>query len=290
MMTKRPRFCDAFSGFICLSLLLVISASISPQVAAAEDDWRKRPSVETGAAATEDVVAEIDFGREVGARILGKYPLHDDKQIMKYVTLVGRALAQNTNRPEIEFHFAVISTDEINAYAAPGGYVFVTKGALALMKDEAELAGALAHEITHITEKHIVKDLNIKGTADSPAAGFARLIGGASESARMAFSQAVDKAVDMLFKDGYKREDEVRADRGAALLATLSGYDPTALARYLDRIAKNKSKTTEILDKTHPSYDSRITLITGMIAGEGIDPSGLKTSQARFAENMKTLK
>jgi len=289
MMTKRPHFYDAVSGFLSLLLLLVISSSIYPQIANAENDWRKRTSLDAGAS-TEDVSAEIDFGREVGARILGKYPLHEDKQIMKYITLVGRTITQNTNRPEIEFHFAVITTDEINAYAAPGGYVFVTKGALALMKDEAELAGVLAHEITHITEKHIVKDLNIKGTADSPAAGFARLIGGASESARMAFSQAADKAVDMLFKDGYKREDEVRADRGAALLMTLSGFDPTAFARYLDRIARNKSKTTEILDKTHPSYDSRITLITGMIAGEGIDPSGLKTNQARFADNMKTLK
>lgn len=275
-----------FTPLMVIALTALIA--LSPAVFA-EESWRARASADSGAA-TDDIAAEIDFGREVGARILGRYPLYDEKTLMKYVNLVGKSLAQNTNRPEIDFHFAVIDTADINAYAAPGGYVFITKGALAAATDEAELAGVLAHEITHVSEKHIVKELNIKSTADSPAAGLARVIGGASESARLAFSQAVDKALDTLFKDGYKREDEIRADKGAAVLCALSGYDPAGLARYLDRIKASKAKKTEILDKTHPPYDARVALINETISAEGIDAAGLKSNKDRFEQMLKGMK
>lgn len=276
------------SGFAVVAALVACLAAPLP-LTAEDSDWRKRPSLgET--VTTDDITAEIAFGREVGARILGRYKLYDNPAVMKYVNLVGRSLAQNTNRPELEFHFAVLETDEINAYAAPGGYVFITKGALALVKDESELAGILAHEIGHIAGKHVVKELNIKGTDDSAVSGLARLVGGSSESARLAFSQAVDKALDMLFKDGYKREDETGADKGAAVLAALSGYDPSGLARYLERIKAVKGRQTTVLDKTHPSYEARIALLKDTIAQEGIDPAGFKTYKERFAESIKGMK
>jgi len=278
------------SGLSVFVVLGIVAALALPPVISAEDaNWRQRPSVGEGVS-TDDISAEIDFGREVSARILGRYKLYENAALTRYVNLVGLSLVQNTNRQELDFHFAILDTDEINAYAAPGGYIFITKNALALVKDEAELAGVLAHEINHVTGKHVVKELNIRGTEDSPVSGFAQLIGGSSESARLAFAQAVDKALDMLFKNGYKREDEVQADRGAVLLCALSGYDPSGLGRYLERIAAAKGKKTEVIDKTHPAIDARVALIKSTMTGEGIDGKTLKTNKERFAEAIKAIK
>lgn len=257
---------------------------------AGEQQWRQRASVDQNEVVMDDIAAEVSFGREVAARMLGRYGLYNNDAITRYVTLVGRAIAQNSNRPELTYHFAVLNTSEINAYAAPGGYVFVTKGALERVQDEAELAGILAHEMIHINEKHVVKELNIKATEDSAVSGMARLIGGSTETARLAFTQAVDKAMDVLFTTGYKREDEIQADTGTVGICALSGYDPSALARYFGRISAAKGKTTEVLDKTHPAYESRIALIKETMAKEGIEAVSYRTNKERFAAMIKGLK
>lgn len=278
-------------SIITFFVLVWFAAALAfpPAVLSEEANWRQRPTAGE-AIGMDDIAAEIDFGREVSARILGRYKLYDNPSLMKYVNLVGRSLVLNTNRGELDFHFAILDTDELNAYAAPGGYVFITKGAFALAKDESELAGVLAHEIAHITGKHVVKELNIQGTEDSPASGFARLVGGSSESARLAFSQAVDKALDMLFKDGYKREDEIQADKNAVLLCGLSGYAPAGLGKYLERIGATKGKKDEVLSKTHPSYEVRLAWLKETIAKEGIDTGSLKTNKDRFETEKKSLK
>lgn len=255
-----------------------------------ETQFRKRASVADDVVAS-DIAEEVRFGREVAARVIARFGLYENAALMKYVNLVGQSLARSTNRPEIEFRFAVLNTDEINGYAAPGGYVFITRGAVAKMQNEAELAGALAHEMGHIAEKHVVKELNIKGTEESAAAGLAHLIGGSTESARMAFAQAADKAMDMLFKDGYKREDETQADKDAVLFCALAGYDPSGLGQYFERLAGLKGgKQTEVLDRTHPPFDARIALIKATISQEGIDAGAYKNRKERFAEIAKQLK
>jgi predicted Zn-dependent protease len=237
-----------------------------------------------------DITEEIRFGREVAARVIARYGIAEDPALMKYVNLVGRVLARTTNRPELTFHFAVLNTDEINAYAAPGGYVFVTRGALLKMHDESELAGVLAHEIGHIVEKHVVRELKIRGADSSAAMGLAALIGGSSQSARTAFAQAVDKAMDMLFKDGYKREDEVQADGDAVMFCAFSGYEPTALVTYFSRLNALKGKNTEVLDMTHPSYGDRIAWLKETITREGLNSGTYETNRERFAANISTLK
>ena len=274
---------------LCAVLLLAIVVPSSLPAAEQETNFRHRISADDEVN-TADISEESRFGREVAARIIGRYGMYDNPMIMKYVNLVGKTLALHTNRPEIEFRVAVLNTDELNAYAAPGGYIFITRGALAKMQNEAELAGVIAHEIGHVVEKHVVKELNIKGTEKSAATGLAMLIGGTSEPARLAFSQALDTAIDMLFKNGYKREDETQADKDAVIFCALSGYDPTGLSKYLDRIKEIKGKNTEILDKTHPPIETRTAWITETIANEGIDLGVLKDHKDRFTNVMKSLK
>jgi predicted Zn-dependent protease len=263
---------------------------IPAAVVEAGDTWRQRVSAEPEDTLREDITEEIRFGREIAARMLGRFSLYDNAQLTRYVNLVGQTLVQNSNRPELEFHFAVLNTKDINAYAAPGGYVFVTRGAVERMQDESELAAVLAHEITHINERHVVRELNIRGTEGSAASGLARLIGGGTESARAAFHQAVDKTLDMLFTTGYKREDEVQADKGAVLLTALTGYDPGGLCRYFERIGAARGKPTEILDKTHPSYDARVNLLKETISREGIEGGSLRTFKDRFAEAQRNIR
>jgi predicted Zn-dependent protease len=278
------------AGALLFLLLFLLLAPLTLHAAEQGENWRERVSSEWTDTAKDDVAEEIRFGREVAARMIGRFSLYDNPRLMKYVNLVGHALALNTNRPEIEFHFAVLNTDEINAYAAPGGYVFVTRGAVMKMQNESELAAVLGHEMAHINERHVVKELNIHGAEGSATAGLARLIGGGTESARVAFYQAVDKAMDMLFKSGYGREDEIQADKGAVLLCTLSGYDPSGLARYFDRISAEKGKATETIDKTHPPFADRIAWLKDMIAKEGIDTASLKNYQERFEDAKKSIK
>jgi predicted Zn-dependent protease len=274
-----------------IAVLMVLSVQFAGALHADESQTQFRQRVSSNdETITSDIAEEVRFGREVAARVIARYGLYENPKLVKYVNLVGHVLAQTTSRPEIEFRFAILNADEINAYAAPGGYVFITRGAMAMMRDESELAGVLAHEMGHIVEKHVVKELGIKGTDESAAAGLASLIGGSSQSARTAFAQAVDRALDMLFKNGYKREDELQADKDAVMFCALSGDEPMGLVKYFWRLNALNGKNTEVLDKTHPSYQSRIVWLRDTITKEGMDAGSYKSYQDRFAETMKSLK
>lgn len=236
---------------------------------------------------TSDVEAEIEFGREVSARILGRYSLMNIEQQTRYVNLVGENLVRYANRPELEFHFAVVDTPDINAYSAPGGYIFVTRGSLVLMENEAELAAVLAHEIAHVTQKHIVKELNIYAAADSPEAGLAHLFGGMSDPARVSFMQASDQAVAMLFSKGLKKEDEFESDMLGMLLATSAGYEPKALYHYLQKVKQRKGEHTAVVNSTHPSFDERLQALTKLMDEESLTSLPGVSLQARFQQNIK---
>ena len=188
---------------LCFLLVLVL---LTPGPIAAQD-FRERKSHEDVGFVEDDVKTEIRFGREIAARILGRYRPYEDEKLTRYVNLVGRTVASQAGRAEIEFHFGILRAEFVNAFAAPGGYVFITKGALDKVRDEAELAAVLAHEIAHVTERHIVEELNIRASDDSPVAGVARMIGATGDPAKVAFLKAADKALNILMERGYKIGD-----------------------------------------------------------------------------------
>ena len=99
------------------------------------------------------------IGRGVASTLAGYYTLDRNEKLTEYVNLVGLTVASSQPRSDIYYRFGVLDTDQVNAFATPGGYIFVTRGALALMQDEAELAGVLAHEVGHVNEKHVVKEI-----------------------------------------------------------------------------------------------------------------------------------
>src|SRR5512145_3274440 len=109
--------------------------------------------------ATEDISEpdEIEMGGGVASNILGAAPLLQNRDVQQYVNNIGRWLAMQTERPDLPWEFGVLDDDDVNAFAAPGGYVLITKGLLTQMHSEAELAGVLAHEISHVLQKHHLK-------------------------------------------------------------------------------------------------------------------------------------
>ncbi len=273
---------------LSLVFLIALLSFLQPHILRAaeknDQDWRARSSVvDRDTYSESDTDEELNFGREIAARLLGQYKMSGNEKLQKYINLVGTTLTRNCIRPELDFHFVVIESSEINAYSTPGGYVFVTTAVLEKMENEAELAGVLAHEISHVTERHIVKELNLKGAEKSAVSSIAALIGGASESVGIAFSQAVDKAVDLILRDGYKKEDEMQADAGAVLLCAFSGYDPSGLVTFLDKIGKIKDG----VGKTYPVYDVRLATLQRTMSDEGIGEMKLALNTERFTKAVK---
>lgn len=284
--------------FIMICGLLFTSSCASTSNDIADDkltESRKRLSYKATEVSKSDVEAEIQFGQELSAKILGKYRMLEDENLTRYVNLIGKGLATYSPRPEIDFKFAVLNTDMVNAFAAPGGYIFITKGTLKMISSEAQLAGVLAHEIAHVTERHIVKELDIKGRDLSAGASFASIMGGgASDTIRAAFTQLVDKASEILFESGLKRENEMESDLLSLMMISNAGYDPQeyrALLVKIDKIKKSKKKkkkySTKILNETHPPLKDRVAAIKKIIAEEGLDKLDYAVVRKRYKEYVK---
>ena len=196
---------------------------------------------------------ELQIGADVSANVRKRFGVVQDAAVTRYVTLVGTNLAQQTERPKLPWTFIVLDTDGVNAFAAPGGYVHITRGALALIKTEAELAGVLAHELTHVAHKHTVNAIR-KSKAVSL---------GANETLanRSAFvNKLADKAYEMVLENSFDRGDELDADQSGVALALKAGYAPAALADFLTRLDdRNKDQPAKNgLFASHPETRERI--------------------------------
>ena len=110
--------------------------------------------------------AEVQMGQGIAAKILGATPLVNDPELQQYVNRVGKWIALQTERPNLAWRFGIIDTDTINAFAAPGGYILITRGLLMMLHDESELAGVLAHEISHTVRKHALRTIRKQSLAD----------------------------------------------------------------------------------------------------------------------------
>ena len=233
---------------------------------------------------------EIDFGRGVSAKILGKYPILRDERTVRYISQIGTGISAQLGRPELRYYFGILDTDEINAFAAPGGYIFVTKGALKLMRNEAQLAGVLAHELAHIDQKHIVRKLKLQGFDRSLTSGIAQVLGGASLSAKIALERLNDLAFKMLMEEGLSKEDEADADQKALEMLMSTGYD---LQSYLDYLLSLKpyleQGQAKVLSKTHPTIEFRYNNLRKFIIKNNLEKFQGKNNEIRFKTNFAKL-
>lgn len=271
-------------------IFLMVASTVIAGLAYAGDTQsfriRKHQSIKQDFTA-EDVSREIRFGQKVAARLLGMEKLHKNPALNRYVSLIGASLALQAPRNELDYYFAVLDSDHINAYSTPGGYVFITRGALAAAHDESEVAAILAHEVAHITERHVVKDLNIGAGDTSNFSGFARFLGASGNTTQVALQQAVDKAISIIHEQGYKLRDEFQADRIAILLLAQTGYDPLALSRYLTRVEQH-SGSGDRQSRTHPAPQERFTRMADLIKLENLGDLNFARAAARFNTHVKT--
>lgn len=213
----------------------------------------------------QDLTEEEEYyiGRAVAARILDKYPLAADAKLTGYVERVGATVAACSDRPTTYggYHFAVLETDEVNAFAAPGGIIMVTEGMIRTAKDEEALAAILAHEVGHVCAKHGLKA--IKQSRLIEAFEFLAVEGAARTSnenlARLSqvYDQVLDDVVETLVEKGYSRKQEYEADELALTFACRAGYDPEGLYGALGGLEKRESGGVGLFS-THPPSGERL--------------------------------
>ncbi len=259
---------------LCLMLL-------SDPGKAERDRISKMPEV--GDYSEADIEKEIIFGREMSAILLAKRKLSDNRPLNRYLNLVGQSIVRHSNRSELSYYFAAVESSQINAYAVPGGYIFITTAALDLMQNEAELAGVLAHEIAHVSSRHIVEALKIRANDESMVALFSTILSQQGASAKVVFYQAIDHAFELLFSKGLVAASEYQADTQGTFLAASAGYDASAYYRYLERISAVISPGDDELDSTHPPFSLRISRLKALIENQGLNAQGNTINEKRFA-------
>jgi beta-barrel assembly-enhancing protease len=224
---------------------------------------------------------EQQLGREVSGMLREKYGVVQDPAVHKYVALTGTVLAQTSSRPSLPWTFIVLDTDGVNAFAAPGGFVHITRGALALLQNEAELAGVLGHEISHVTAKHTVRAIQ-KNKAVQVGANAAR---------SAIIQEFANRAYEMLLENAYDRGDEMDADKTGVAVASSVGYAGTGLGAFLARLdERNKSlQDRSGLFASHPETKARIDALTKLTAAQKGSPAALAAPRFQSAITYKPL-
>lgn len=240
---------------------------------------------------------EIALGENVMAGVLGAASLYDNERIQRYVNEVGRWVASHSERPNLPWRFAVLNSKLPNAGAAPGGQIYITTGLLFRMRNEAELAGALAHEIAHVVQRHHVKAFQkLKSSAGwatlGAAAGSMAIdskvksgVGAELGKTVMKYGIAQIRTLILLSLD---RGEEEQADRMGMVLAARAGYDPFGLANVLQLLQdlQKDEGGASLLYSTHPTPANRIDALDASMSREMEKYSKQAVLQDRFVAVM----
>jgi predicted Zn-dependent protease len=234
---------------------------------------------------------EYYIGRSVGAVVLAKYPGYDNGPVNQYVNVLGQTLAQASDLPGIfgGYHFLILDSDEINAFATPSGLVFVTRGLLRCCKNEDALAEVLAHEIGHIQLRHgmqAIQKARVTEALTTIAAEGAKTFGSREVAAlTQTFGGTITDITNTLINNGYARSSEVEADRAAEDLLRRVGYNPNGLVDMLAVMKRNLKAGGLDFAKTHPAPDDRIA----EIQKRGPASAALPAPAARLQRFQQTL-
>jgi predicted Zn-dependent protease len=255
-------------------MALVASGVLATPAAAQFDKIGKGLSV--AKKANDAVYTEAEkqqLGAEVSANIRKKFGVVQDPAVHRYVTLVGAVLARGSKKPDYPWRFIVLDTDAVNAFAAPGGYIHITKGCLALIADESELAGVLGHELVHVIEDHTVKALSKAGFVDTAASAS----GGGDITAGLV------NQVTSIALQGFGRGEELESDKDGLSLAAKAGYAPGGLRTFLQRLTDRNKNSSEKrgLFASHPAMQERLDKLASQEKKAG---SGTATLDARYKE------
>ena len=226
---------------------------------------------------------EKQLGEQVSQKLRDRFGVLQSEPVTKYVTLVGKVIAASSTRPNLDWQFIVLDTDGVNAFAAPGGFVHVTRGLLGMMKNEAQLAGVLGHEVTHISEQHTINAIKRNKRAE-----FAAETAGGSGGLKTAL---IAKAAEMVFNDvldgKFSQGDETQSDKIGAQMANKAGYAPNGMAEVLKLIAERNAGRQDRngFFSSHPDTKDRINKIEKLIKDEKL--TAVAVVPSRYAQFIK---
>jgi predicted Zn-dependent protease len=228
----------------------------------------------------QDITPEQEYyiGRAVAANVVSTYPPNPDERFNMYLNTLGQTLALASDRPETfgGYHFLLLDSPDINAFAAPGGLILVTRGMVRLCKTEDDLAAVLAHEIAHVQGLHGLKSIkssrlttafSVIGTEAAKSYGPAQL-----SQLTEAFQGSITDITSTLMNSGYSRDLEREADKGAVIILRRVGYDPGALISMLTEMKKQLKPGGLDFAKTHPDPKDRVDDIRPFVGNSSATP------------------
>ncbi|GAO34975.1 peptidase M48 Ste24p [Sulfuricella sp. T08] len=214
---------------------------------------------------------EVRTGQKGDEEVRKEYGVYDNPTLQRYVNEVGQHLAQKSHRGNLEYHFTVVDSPEINAFALPGGYIYITRGIMAYLNSEAELAAVLGHEIGHVTARHSVQQYSA-----SMAASIGVALGSVLVPELRGGAQDLLSLLGNALLSGYGRDHELEADRLGAEYLARAGYDPQAMVKVVGVLKNQELFDAEIargegreprryhgLFASHPDNDTRLKEVVG---------------------------
>ncbi len=255
------------------------------------------PIVQKAGEAVRPMTEEEEYylRRAVAALVLSKYQLYNNFQIQSYLNLVGQTVVLSSDRPYTHggYHFAVLDTEEVNAFACPGGIIFITKGMLKSLNNEEELAAVLAHEVAHVSLRHGISAIKASRWADV-------VLAMGTEAAKSYTSAEVNKlvslfegSIDDVFKtivvNGYGKDQEVEADGKGIIYVNKAGFDPKGLPVFLDRLIALNKGSKDGMFKTHPGTKERSEKAKEIIKEMGLKNVESSNRTNRFKSFVQNL-
>ncbi|HEU4725884.1 MAG TPA: M48 family metalloprotease [Candidatus Eisenbacteria bacterium] len=230
---------------------------------------------------------ETEMGREADPAVIAEYGLYGDAATQSYVDSIGQKLARVSHLPNLKWHFRVLDSPVVNAFAIPGGYIYITRGIMAYVNSESQLAGILGHEIGHVTARHSAQQMT-----QQQLAGIGLLAGAVFVDAFRPYSGIAQQGLGILFLK-YSRDHETQADELGIQYAMRAGYDPRTIpATYatLKRISERSGSTLPNFLSTHPDPGDREVRTTQLAqAAAGGAPRGLVVGDAVYRKRIEGI-
>lgn len=275
----------------CDTVNQIVEVGTSAAVASGHLTASQAQSINKSAAAViktfEDITPEQEYyiGRTVAATCLSRYPAQDDAGLNAYLNLVGQTLSRFSMRPETfgGYHFLMLKSDDINAFAAPGGLILVTRGLVGCCATEDELAAVLAHEIGHVQNRdglRAIRTGRLNGALTTLATeGAKNLAGPELAEVTAAFDDSINEITGTLINSGYSRRQEFQADAAAVGILRAAGYPPSALVAMLRNMEKRWDPTRHDFAATHPSPPDRIAQLKTLVPESDFPASPVRTQR-----------
>jgi len=228
---------------------------------------------------------EISIGEKMSKQVESEGKVLNDSLVQNYVSQVGQKVAGISDRKELPFQFKVLDSKEINAFACPGGYIYVYSGLLKILDDEAELAGVISHEISHVVARHGVKKLQ-------QVLGVQVLLSIAFGSSSQVSKDVVSTGIGVILQ-GYSRDNEFEADQFGTYYLEKAGYNPNGMKNLLGKLDKMSEKEPTFFEKlasSHPPTKERIAKVENQISGFGKTVEGLTFNKTEYENIKKRIK